>query len=74
MHRTKRHVTTGPYPMDRRNQQYDQSSNNNNQDNHQNRPRKRPCRFLIILFEYKNSTKRILYFHLKSKKIIFKIR
>ncbi|CAF3497006.1 unnamed protein product [Rotaria sp. Silwood1] len=42
MHRTKRHVTTAPYPMDRRTQQYDQQSNKNHQDTNQNRARKRP--------------------------------
>ncbi|CAF2066455.1 unnamed protein product [Rotaria magnacalcarata] len=40
MHRTKRHVTTAPYPMNRRLQQYDHQSNKNNHDN--NRARKRP--------------------------------
>ncbi|CAF0923485.1 unnamed protein product [Adineta steineri] len=43
--RTKRHVTTTSYPMDKRIQQRDHQSknnNNNHHDNNQNRGRKRP--------------------------------
>ena len=45
--RTKRHVTTAPYPTDKRMQQRDHQAN----DNHQNRGRKRPCMFKFI-FKY----------------------
>ncbi|CAF2531230.1 unnamed protein product [Rotaria sp. Silwood2] len=42
MHRTKRHVTTALYPIDRRTQQYDHQTNKTNQDINHNRARKRP--------------------------------
>lgn len=42
MPRTKRHVTTAPYPMDKRGQQRDYQGKN---DGHHNRGRRRPCKF-----------------------------